>query len=640
MPLVFDTFQNAPPASTATYYAHALTAAPSGSEATVSALSLASPSGYAPLDLTVTTVLNGTITNWDFVDAVWSALNWTTNLYGTAVVLQVGASKNAAVDRPFLFYEFENGLHAPIVLTPGYFALRFSTGVDYALATQAANKYDIGGFVGYPFYKDLITLLASNNGNRYTPVSALTASQFSSATYANNLNHSFLSYWVGDRAMVKELQGRHNLGYNNVTFPLLGSPVLSFNSAATFNGIDSYVTIGNTSTNGADFTFRSDSDNYQQLVIFYFQPTLSNTEEVLLDTTTSNNSGGVVIRKTASDRIEILYLTAGTPHTAAIAASNGMPLNIGQWNLVLYGSYGNVRRIWVNDNATTLAGYANLFTSPTLTNGIRLGARRGLNAALTGANFTGKLLYFASALAPIPDGGAAMPAIANRNSQAPYNPAFNLGWSITGANTNTEMTTPNNFPADKNVFIRSIGNLDTYVGAQNLAANGTVLSQVRIDQPDCFYINFGQNKVKPGSIALIFPLTNTLAAIKLDTAANSAVFSVWGTNTLPGNIPTNANLINPLLWDKYDFTISGIANSGTLTDISGLTLTTSGGYRYYLLNTSITKYYKYLRLGWKNAVANASGGGSTALYAHYLLYNSSVLSANVDLVPPTSGYSA
>lgn len=632
MPLVFDSFQTAPSSPTATYYVHALTAIPTGSESTVAGLARANPPGYAPLDLTVITSLDGAITNWDFADGLWSALSWNVSLVGTAVILQVGTTKNPAVDRPFLFYEFENGLRAPIVLTPGYFSLRFSTGVNYALSVQAANKYDTGAFVGFPFYKDLLTLLASNNGTRYTPVSALTNSQFSSGTWNQNYNPNFSAYWIGDRAAARELQGRHDLAYNNVTFPTLGSPVLGFNAAATFNGIDSFVTLGNTTPNGADFNLYTGPDG-QQMCLLYFQPTLANTPEILLDTTTSSSSGGYIVRKTADNKVEFGFITAGTPHTIVSLVSTNT-LNIGAWNLVMFGSYVDNRKLCVNNVVSSV--FVGGFNSPVLTNGIRLGSRRGLSSTFTGANFTGKILYFANAFTFVPDGSASMPAIANRDTQAPYNQSYDRGWSITGANTNAEMTAPNSFPAHKSTFLRSIGNLDTYVGAQNLVATGDIVPRMRIDSAECFYVNFGQNKVRPGTIALIFPTDNNLNAIKLDTNASSAVFSVWGANTLPNNAPTNANLTNPLLWDKYEFTINGINNSGTISNISGLTLISSGGYRFLMLDTSITKHYKYLKLGWKNAVAGGAGG--SVGFAHYLLYNSSVLSPSLDAVPPATGY--
>ena len=216
MPLIFNTFQNAPPLPTSTYYAHVVTASPVGDEATVSGLSVANPSGYAPIDLTITTVVSDSITNWDFNDVLWSALNWNQNLHGVVIVLQIGASKNPAVDQPFLFYEFENGLPAAIVLTPGIFALRFSTGTDFALSVQPSNKYDVGGFIGFPLYKDLLTLLSSNNGTKYTPVSAITTNQISGPFGVYNPN--FLSYWIGDRAMTRDIQSRHDIVNNNITF--------------------------------------------------------------------------------------------------------------------------------------------------------------------------------------------------------------------------------------------------------------------------------------------------------------------------------------------------------------------------------------------------------------------------------------
>ena len=632
MPLVFNQYLNSPPSPTATYYAQVLTSIPTGTEATVSALSLANPSGYAPMSITVTTSIGGAITNWSFSDAAWSALNWTAALYGTAIVLQIGASKDPTIDKPFLFYEFENGLHAPIVLTPGYFGLRFSNGAGYAFSTQAASKYDVGAFIGYPLYKDLLTLLESNNGTRYTPVSALTLNQFYSVTYNVVINPDFLCYWIGDRAMVKELQSRHDIFYNNVTFPALASPSLGFSNAATFNGIDSYLTIGNTTLNGSDFNFQN-SGGFQGTFLMYFFPTSDATEEILLDTTTDNNSGGYIVRKTITNKIEIGYLSPSAPHSiAAFASANQISLN--GWNFIMVGNYYSDRILWLNG---TITGFSIGFNSPSVPNGIRLGARRGLSPTITGANFTGKILYYVACSTYKPDGPNSA-VVNNRDIQAPYNQAYKLGWSQTGSNDSTEMTVPNGFPSDKNTFLRSFGNLDTYVGAQNLASSNTV-SHFRIDHSDCFYINFGQNKVRPGTIALVFPTASQLSACKLDTATNSAAFSIWGANTLPGNTPTNVNLSNPALWDKFDFTINGIDNSGNFTDISGLSLITSGGYRYYLLNTSITKYFKYLKMGWKNVVSNGVGGG-TAGYAYYLLYNSSVLSSKIDLVPPTSGYAA
>lgn len=643
MPLIFNQFNNAPSAPTATYYAHVVTAIPTGAETIVSALALANPSGYTPMSVVVNTVVNGSITNWTFNEVVWSPLNWDISLCGTVIILQVGAGRNAAVDRPFLFYEFENGIQAPIVLTPGYFGLRFNSGSSFALSTQPANKYDVGNFSGYPFYKDLLTLLSSNNGTKYTPISALTTNQFYSDTYGNQSDVNFSAYWIGERVMQRELQDRHDIAYNNITFPLLGSPVLGFSRSATFNGIDSFVTIGNTSFNGGDFTFNSDRGEGELMFMLYFLPTLNNTEEILLDTTTSNNSDGYIIRKKADNTIEFGLVTAGTPHTLT-SFSTPNPVTIGAWNFIMYGNYGPNRVLWLNNTQTRL-NFGSGSTS-VLTNGIRLGARRGLNSSLTGANFTGSILYYTCARSRTPDGATTMPAIANRNTQAPYNRTYALGWSQTGLNTNVEMTAPNTFPANKNTFIRSIGNLDTYIGAQNIFYSEDS-SHFRIDSPNCFYINFGQNKVRIGTVAIMFRAdTGYTDFIKLGlpTSKNGAVFSIWGANTLPGNLPSNSNLSNPALWDKFEYTIPGIDNSpgqfpGDGSSYGGMTLVTSGAYRYYILNTSITKYFKYMKFGWRDAVAG-SPSNRVPLPAYYLFYNSSVLSSSIDLVPPTAGYAA
>jgi hypothetical protein len=639
MPRIFDSFSGQPLATSGTYYAHILTAAPVGSENLVSNLTLASPVGYLPETAIVSTVVTGAITNWDFADIIWSPLNFTVGLVGVAIVLQVGATKDSGADRPFLFFEFENGLNAPIVLTPGYFGVKFSTGTSFALSVQANTKYDVGGFVGFPLYKDLITLLASNNGTRYTPAGQFTGNQFyDNAVIGSSFNLNPTCYWIGDKPMVRELQNRHDIGYNNITFPTLPAPALSLGTAATFNGVDSYVTIGNTTLNGADFNASSAANISQLTLLFYFYPTLNNVEEILLDTTTSNTSGGYVIRKTATNKIEFLFITAGSPHTA-VAFVSTPSVNINDWNLVLYGSYGNQRLLLINDVETSVGPVEGSFNSPILANGIRFGARRGLVPGLTGDNFNGKALYFMCGNSIRPIGQTGYPIVVNRNSQLPYNPAYATGWSLTGLNTATEMTVPNAFQANKSTFIKSVGNLNTYVGAQNLFASGASLTQMRIDSADAFYVNFGRNRVRPGTIAIIFPNSTELQGVKLDTAANSATFSVWGTNSLPGNIPTNANLINPNLWDKYDLMISGVTNSGSNTNFGSLSTILSGGYKFYLLDTNITTHYKYLRLGWKNAVTQGSGGGVIG-FAHYLLFNSSVLSAELDLVPPTAGYAA
>jgi hypothetical protein len=635
MPLIFDSFANSVPSSASSFYAHVLTTAPIGVETIVNGLTLASPVGYNPIDLIVTTTTSGTATNWDFDDINWPSLPWTVGLVGVAVIFRVGGTKNPAVDRPFLFFEFENGLHAPIVLTPGYFGVKFSSGTGVALVSQPSTKYDVGGFTGYPLFKDLLTLLNSNNGTRYTPGGVYVANQFFSSTFGGavyNLDPS--CYWIGDRLMVRELQNRHDIGYNNITFPTLPAPVLGFNTAATFNGVDSYVTLGNTTLNGNDFTAGTGTGN-QQLFLFYFYPTLSG-EEILLDTTTSNNSGGYVVRKTAANKIELMFITAGTPHTAvSIVSSNLLDLNA--WNLVLFGSYTDSRRLYLNSVQTSLTA-AGGWTAPALANGIRLGARRGLNASLTGANFTGKFLYYMSGIAGSPSDMTTSPILVNRNAQLPYNPLYATGWSQTGLNTTAEMTTPNNFPANKSTFLKSVGNLDTYIGASNMAVNED-LSAINIYQPNCFYVNFGRNKARVGTVGIVFFNNGSVLNVKFDTAANSAVLSIWATNVLPSNTPTNANLINPNLWDKYELTINNINNTGSRSDVTNLPVTASGGYNFHLVNTGISKYYKYYRVGWKNAVAGTTGS-SVRYPAHYLLFNSSVLSADLDLIPPIAGYSA
>lgn len=638
MPLIFDSFATNIPPSTNSFYAHILTAAPTGVETTVSALALANVAGYAPIDLTITTTVNGTATNWDFDDALWTPLPWATSLIGVAIIMRVGATKNPAVDRPFLFYEFENGLRAPIVLTPGYFGIRFSTGTGFALTSQASTKYDVGGFVGFPRYTDLVTLLASNNGTRYTPGGPFVANQFFAANFNIAYNLTPNSYWLGDRPMVRELQNRHDIGYNNITFPTLPAPVLSLNTAATFNGIDSYVTIGNTTANGADFRAGSGSSTTELVLLFYFYPTLDNTEEILLDTTTSNTSGGYVIRKTATNKIEFLFITAGTPQAALIFTS-APSVDINAWNLVLYSSLSGDRTILVNNVETNNSAFATTFTSPTLTNGIRFGARRGLDPSFTGANFNGKALYFISGNGPRPVLQTAYPIVTNRNSQLPYNPAYATGWSLTGLNTATEMIAPNVFEANKSTFIKSVNNLGTYVGAQNIAVNEAIGS-LNINQPDCYYVNFGRNKVRVGTIAITFFINDTASTINalLDPAGSSAILSIWACNSLPGNTPTNANLTNPALWDKYELTVNNLSVISGKTNIAALPVTISGGYKFHLINTGITKHYKYYRIGWKNAVAN--DGGNINHPSHYLLFNSSVLSAELDLVPPTAGYAA
>jgi hypothetical protein len=121
-------------------------------------------------------------------------------------------------------------------------------------------------------------------------------------------------------------------------------------------------------------------------------------------------------------------------------------------------------------------------------------------------------------------------------------------------------------------------------------------------------------------------------------APTSAILSVWGTNVLPNNVPTNANLLNPARWDKYELTVSNLSIESGKTSIANLPVTTSGFYRFHLIDTGITKYYKYYRIGWKNIVA--SGGGNMTSHSHYLFFNSSVLSAELDLVPPVAGYSS
>lgn len=640
MPLIFSQFNNAPSAPTATYYAHVVTTIPTGAETIVSALALANPSGYTPKSIVVNTVVNSGITNWTFNEVVWSPLSWDVSVCGTVIVLQTGTSRNAAVDRPFLFYEFENGIQSPIVLTPGYFGLKFNSGLSFAFSTQAANKYDVGSFVGLPLYKDLLTLLNSNNGTRYTPVSGYIANQFYSSQYNIPFNTDFKCYWIGDRVMIRELQNRHDIAYNNVTFPILPSPILGFSRAATFNGIDSYVTIGNTTQNGSDFMVNN-GGGFEPGFLIYFFPTLNATEEILLDTTTSNNSSGYILRKTVANNIEIGFISAGTPHTIILGTTTNT-VNIDAWNFVMISSYANNRALWLNNVVTQ--PYIN-FNDSGPPNGFRLGARRGLNASFTGVNFTGKILYSAhGGMYKISD---LCPVINNRDIQAPYNQSYAQGWSQTGLNTNVEMTTANSFPANKSTFIRSIGNLDTYVGAQNIFYSNDS-SHFRIDSPNCFYINFGQNKVRPGTVAIMFRAdVNYTDWVKLGlpTSNNGAVFCIWGTNTLPGNTPTNSNLSNPALWDKFEYTIPGINNTsipspdGSGSDYSGMTLVTSGGYKYYILNTDITKYFKYMKFGWRDAVAG-SPYYSYTLPAYYLLYNSSVLSPSIDLVPPTAGYAA
>jgi hypothetical protein len=121
-------------------------------------------------------------------------------------------------------------------------------------------------------------------------------------------------------------------------------------------------------------------------------------------------------------------------------------------------------------------------------------------------------------------------------------------------------------------------------------------------------------------------------------APTSAILSVWGTNVLPNNVPTNANLLNPARWDKYELTVSNLSIESGKTSIANLPVTTSGFYRFHLIDTGITKYYKYYRIGWKNIVA--SGAGNMTSHSHYLFFNSSVLSAELDLVPPVAGYSS
>jgi hypothetical protein len=637
MPLIFDSFATNIPPTTSSFYAHVLTAIPTGAEATAAALTLANVSGYAPLDLVVTTTAVGTATNWDFDDALWTPLPWAVPLVGVAIVFRVGATKNPAVDRPFLFYEFENGLRASIVLTPGYFGIRFSTGTGFALTSQASTKYDVGGFLGYPLYKDLITLLASNNGTRYTAGGPFVNNQFRSSEFNFDYNLAPNCYWLGDRPMVQELQNRHDVGYNNITFPTLPVPVLNLNTAATFNGVDSFVTIGNTTANGTDFTASTGTTVAELVLLLYCYPTLNNTEEILLDTTTSNTSGGYVIRKTANNKIEFLFITAGTPHTAVIFTSTAS-VDINTWNLVMYGSYSSNRTLLVNniESNITLAGG---FISPTLTSGLRLGARRGLDPSLTGANFNGKVLYFMCGRGRRINGSTTSPIVTNRNSQLPYNPAYATGWSLTGLDTATEMIAPNVFEANKSTFIKSVGNLNTYVGAQNLVANEAI-SSLNINQPNCYYVNFGRNKVRVGTIAITFFINGSFSTINalLAPAGTSAILSVWACNSLPGNTPTNVNLTNPDLWDKYELTVNNLSVSSGRTDTAALPVTISGGYRFHLVNTGITKYYKYYRIGWKNAVA--ASGAILGHPSHYLLFNSSVLSAELDLVPPIAGYAA
>jgi hypothetical protein len=638
MPLIFDSFATNIPPTTSSFYAHVVTTVPTGAEATATALTLANVAGYAPIDLVVTTTTVGSATNWDFDDALWTPLPWAVSLIGVAIIFRVGATKNAAVDRPFLFYEFENGLHAPIVLTPGYFGIRFSTGTGFALTSQASTKYDVGGFLGYPLYKDLITLLASNNGNRYTPGGPYDAGQFYEPYNAGAFNLTPTCYWLGDRATIRELQNRHDLEYSNVTFPTLPSPVLGLNTAATFDG-NSYITIGNTTANGADFNAYTGGNNQQLVLLFYFYPTLNNTEEILLDTTTSNTSGGYAIRKTAANKIEMLFITAGTPHSALIFTSTPS-VDINAWNLVLISNYVTDRTILVNNVETNNANFAPGFNSPVLTNGIRFGARRGLNSSFAGANFSGKALYLITGNSYRPVNQTAYPIVTNRNSQLPYNPAYATGWSLTGLNTATEMIAPNVFEANKSTFIKSVNNLNTYVGAKNLVGNEAITT-MRIDQPDCFYLNFGRNKVRVGTIAIVFPaLNNAVLNFLLGAGTNptSAILSIWATNALPANTPTNVNLVNPALWDKYEAVVAPLNVQAGKTGLSTLTLVTSGGYSFHLVSTGITKYYKYYRIGWKDVVL--VGGGNVTSLNHFLLFDSSVLSADLDLVPPIAGYAA
>jgi hypothetical protein len=201
------------------------------------------------------------------------------------------------------------------------------------------------------------------------------------------------------------------------------------------------------------------------------------------------------------------------------------------------------------------------------------------------------------------------------------------------------MIAPNVFEANKSTFIKSVGNLNTYVGAQNLVANEAI-SSLNINQPNCYYVNFGRNKVRVGTIAITFFINGSFSTINalLAPAGTSAILSVWACNSLPGNTPTNVNLTNPDLWDKYELTVNNLSVSSGRTDTAALPVTISGGYRFHLVNTGITKYYKYYRIGWKNAVA--ASGAILGHPSHYLLFNSSVLSAELDLVPPIAGYAA
>jgi len=636
MSLVFNIFATSAPSPAGTYYAHVLTATPSGAETTVNGLTIASASGYAPIDLTISTAVSGTTTQWSFTEIVWATTEWTVALVGVVIVRQVGGIKNSAVDQPLAFFPFENAAHAEIVLTPGIFGIRFNSSASFAIGVDPANQYSAGAFGTQPIPQDLITILASNNFGRYTPASALTANQFYSSLSGVAFQPNPLCYWLGNKLMTRDLTDRHDIAYSNVTFPALGGDRLGFNTAATFNG-NGFVTIGNTTVNGGDFTLSSGADNTQFLFALYFYPTLNNTEEILVDTTTNNSTAGWVVRKTSTNTIQLLLIAAGTPHTQVNITSTN-PVTIGEWNFILYGSNSSNRNLIVNNTQTTL-NVGGGFTSNTPNNGIRLGDRRGLVSSLTGAGFTGKMLYFMSAKTLAPGGSTTAPVVTNRDTQPPYNPVHTAGWSLNVLNTATEMTAMNSFPANRNTFIKSIGNGSSFLGAQNLVANSSI-SAINISGADCFYVNFGRNKARVGTIAIPFQLgVNLVNLVKYDTATNSAILSVWAATTLPGEVPSNANLTNPALWDKYELTITGINNAGSNSDISGLTTTTANGYRFITVNTGITKYYKYYRVGWKNAIVGASVSGINNI-SHFFFYNSDVISPDLDLIPPTASYSA
>ncbi len=636
MAFVFSTYEFSPPLTTSNFYAHVVTAVPSEGALSVAQLALPTTTvGYSSLPLTITTSVSSGVTYWNVQDATWSSLNWAQTIVGICIAVRAGANPDPS-DPVWLFFDFQNNLGESTSYVAGRFGVRFSTSGQPLHISQPGFKYDVGNFSGFPLYGDIVSLIRSSNNLRYTPGGAVTSGYMLNGVSLFDLTPK--CYVVGNANHSYDFTDRHDLAYNNITFPVLSSLKFGFNKLATFNGVDSYITVGNTTTNGADFTLTSGNTASEFSFLLYIIPAVSSTQEILLDTTTNNSSGGYVVRKTPTNAVEVLFITAGSPHTAeALTSTNA--LDIGSGNLIYYSSQGTARSLWLN-SVRTAANSAFGGVSPTLTNGIRLGARRGLVPAITGSNFSGALAYFISGASQQATGAATMSAIANRDTRMPYNNQYFLGWGQTGLNVAGEMTSINSFPARKNVFVKSVGNLNTDVASNNLVANGGVLNQMRIDLPECFYVNFGKNKVKIGKVAIPFPTTNLLANVKLDTAANSATFCIWATNSLA--LPSNANLTNPAKWSVFEYVIPGFSITGDYTDLSLLTpLVASGSYRFYILDTSnISKHYRYYRMGWKNAVATSPGGGGVVNgFGHYLFYNSSVLTADLNLIPSNTSYS-